>query len=92
VPNKQESTNHILGYPDDARLLIVNADDFGMCNSVHKAIMRTLHDGFVRSTTIKNLQRMGLPTIDRDFLDSYGVDPAPNSSISPSPYASSSQD
>jgi hypothetical protein len=40
VPNKQKSTNHILGYPDDARLLIsdpVNADDFGMCNSVSQS-------------------------------------------------------
>ncbi len=45
-------TNRLLGYPDDARLLIINADDFGMCNSVNEAITRTLLAGVVRSTTL----------------------------------------
>jgi len=45
-------TNHLLGYPDDARLLIINADDFGMCNSVNEAIIRTVMEGVVRSTTL----------------------------------------
>ncbi len=45
-------TNRLLGYPDDARLLIVNADDFGVCNAVNEAIMRTLEAGLVRSTTL----------------------------------------
>jgi predicted glycoside hydrolase/deacetylase ChbG (UPF0249 family) len=45
-------TNRLLGYPSDARLLIINADDFGMCNSVNEAIMRTLREGLVRSTTL----------------------------------------
>jgi predicted glycoside hydrolase/deacetylase ChbG (UPF0249 family) len=45
-------TNRLLGYPADARLLILNADDFGMCNSVNEAIMRTLREGLVRSTTL----------------------------------------
>ena len=45
-------TNRLLGYPADARLLIINADDFGMCNSVNEAIIRTLKDGLVRSTTL----------------------------------------
>ncbi|MFZ2095194.1 MAG: polysaccharide deacetylase family protein [Anaerolineales bacterium] len=45
-------TNRLLGYPADARLLIINADDFGMCNSVNEAIMRTLQEGLVRSTTL----------------------------------------
>ena len=26
-------TNRLLGYPPDARLLIINADDFGMCHA-----------------------------------------------------------
>jgi chitin disaccharide deacetylase len=46
------STNQILGYPVDARLLIINADDFGMCNSVNEAIFQTLKEGVVRSTSL----------------------------------------
>jgi len=41
-------TNRLLGYPADARLLIINADDFGMCNSVNEAIIRALREGLVR--------------------------------------------
>jgi chitin disaccharide deacetylase len=45
-------TNRLLGYPADARLLIINADDFGMCHSVSEAILRTFLDGVVTSTTL----------------------------------------
>jgi predicted glycoside hydrolase/deacetylase ChbG (UPF0249 family) len=45
-------TNRLLGYPVDARLLIINADDFGMCHSINEAIIRTLQEGLVRSTTL----------------------------------------
>jgi predicted glycoside hydrolase/deacetylase ChbG (UPF0249 family) len=45
-------TNQLLGYPDDARLLIINADDFGMCHSVNQAIIGTLREGIVCSTTL----------------------------------------
>jgi chitin disaccharide deacetylase len=45
-------TNLILGYPEDARLLIINADDFGMCHSINVAIMRTLREGLARSTSL----------------------------------------
>ena len=45
-------TNRRLGYPADARLLIINADDFGMCHAVNAAISRTLTEGVVRSTTL----------------------------------------
>ena len=45
-------TNRLLGYPDDARLLIINADDFGMCNAINEAIIRTLKEGVVRSTSL----------------------------------------
>src|SRR4030066_124558 len=48
----QGQTNRLLGYPVDARLLIINADDFGMCYSTNEAIMRTLREGLVRSTTL----------------------------------------
>jgi hypothetical protein len=48
----RSQTNHLLGYPADARLLIVNADDFGMCHAVNEAIIRALREGLVRSTSL----------------------------------------
>ena len=51
TPNHSQ-TNRILGYPPDARLLIVNADDFGMCRSINAAIIQTLSAGLVRSTSL----------------------------------------
>jgi chitin disaccharide deacetylase len=48
----QSPTNRLLGYPADARLLIINADDFGMCHSINEAIFRVLKGGVVRSTTL----------------------------------------
>ena len=50
APNGQ--TNQLLGYPADARLLIINADDFGMCHAVNEAIIGTLNEGLVRSTSL----------------------------------------
>ncbi len=50
APNGQ--TNQLLGYPADARLLIVNADDFGMCHAVNEAIFRVLKHGIARSTSL----------------------------------------
>jgi hypothetical protein len=44
--------NRILGYPLDTRLLILNADDFGMCQAINEAIIRSLQAGLVRSTTL----------------------------------------
>ena len=44
--------NRLLGYPDEARLLIINADDFGMCHAVNDAVLQTLQDGVVSSTTL----------------------------------------
>jgi predicted glycoside hydrolase/deacetylase ChbG (UPF0249 family) len=32
--------NRLLGYPADARCLILNADDLGMCHPVNEAIFR----------------------------------------------------
>lgn len=49
---QEPRANRLLGYPDDARLLIVNADDFGMCHAVNEAILRGLTDGIVTSTTV----------------------------------------
>lgn len=45
-------TNRLLGYPDDARLLIVNADDFGLCHGSNEATLRAWRDGIVTSTSL----------------------------------------
>ena len=45
-------TNRLLGYPADARLLIINADDFGMCHAVNEAVMRAFPAGVLRSATV----------------------------------------
>jgi predicted glycoside hydrolase/deacetylase ChbG (UPF0249 family) len=44
--------NSLLGYPDDARLLLVNADDFGMCHAVNEAIIRSVEEGIVGSCSV----------------------------------------
>jgi chitin disaccharide deacetylase len=51
-PLNPRQTNRLLGYPAEARLLILNADDLGMCHAVNEAIVRTLKAGVVRSTTL----------------------------------------
>ena len=45
-------TNRLLGYPGDARLLLVNADDFGMYESINRSIYRAMREGIVRSTSL----------------------------------------
>jgi hypothetical protein len=53
VPLLREGrANRLLGYPDDARLLIINADDFGMCHAVNDAVIRALEKGLLRSATL----------------------------------------
>jgi chitin disaccharide deacetylase len=49
---QKNDTNMRLGYPADARLLIINADDFGMCHAINEAILRSLKDGVVCSTSV----------------------------------------
>ncbi len=49
--HKSES-NKLLGYPDDARLLLVNADDFGMYHAINDAIVRAFKEGIVQSTSL----------------------------------------
>jgi predicted glycoside hydrolase/deacetylase ChbG (UPF0249 family) len=46
------STNRMLGYPDDARLLIVNCDDFGMSHAGNAATIAALTDGVATSTSL----------------------------------------
>jgi predicted glycoside hydrolase/deacetylase ChbG (UPF0249 family) len=53
MPHSQHSqTNWMLGYPDDARLLIINADDFGRSQACNAGILRSLTEGQVSSTTL----------------------------------------
>ena len=44
--------NGLLGYGDKSRLLIVNADDFGMSKSVNEAVRGAIKAGVVRSTSL----------------------------------------
>ncbi len=41
-----------LGYPQDAKLLIVHADDLGMAHSINRASIRGLESGLVSSASI----------------------------------------
>ena len=45
-------TSEHLGYPADARLLIINADDFGMCHAINADTLRALRAGIASSTTL----------------------------------------
>ena len=51
-PANQIRANRILGYPQDARLLIVNADDFGMCHTQNVGTFRAIREGLVRSCSL----------------------------------------
>jgi len=44
--------NRLLGYPDDARLLLINADDLGMYQAINDAIALAFRDGMVHSTSL----------------------------------------
>ena len=48
----QRRANQLLGFPKDARLLIVNTDDFGMCHAVNEAIFTVLRQGIATSATL----------------------------------------
>lgn len=41
-----------LGYDEGERLLLINADDFGLCHSVNSGIQQLLSDGTVSSATL----------------------------------------
>jgi predicted glycoside hydrolase/deacetylase ChbG (UPF0249 family) len=45
-------TNQLLGYPPQARLLIINADDFGMCYSINAATIHSLREGLTSSCSL----------------------------------------
>jgi predicted glycoside hydrolase/deacetylase ChbG (UPF0249 family) len=44
--------NKLLGYSAEARLLIVNADDFGMCHAENEATIRAIQQGLASSCTL----------------------------------------
>jgi predicted glycoside hydrolase/deacetylase ChbG (UPF0249 family) len=50
--SQDSATNKLLGYSADARLLIINADDLGMCHATNAAIFRALTEGVACSTTL----------------------------------------
>lgn len=50
--SRAAQTNRLLGHPPDARLLIVNADDFGMCHSINQATIRAIREGVASSCTL----------------------------------------
>jgi predicted glycoside hydrolase/deacetylase ChbG (UPF0249 family) len=52
MPERTRSTAQLLGYADDARLLIINADDFGMCSAENAATIAGLEQGAFCSATI----------------------------------------
>jgi predicted glycoside hydrolase/deacetylase ChbG (UPF0249 family) len=45
-------SSELLGFPPDARVLIVNADDFGMHPSINTAVVAAVEEGIVRSCSL----------------------------------------
>jgi predicted glycoside hydrolase/deacetylase ChbG (UPF0249 family) len=52
MANETKSTAERLGYSADARVLILNADDFGMCHDQNEGVITGLKDGVFTSSTI----------------------------------------
>lgn len=46
------TNTELLGYEAGARLLIVNADDFGMCHSINAATVEAMRTGIVTTTSL----------------------------------------
>ncbi|MFF3735228.1 polysaccharide deacetylase family protein [Streptomyces sp. NPDC002476] len=47
-----EQSSELLGYPPDARLLIVNCDDFGMYPAINAAVIESIEDGIATSCSL----------------------------------------
>jgi predicted glycoside hydrolase/deacetylase ChbG (UPF0249 family) len=52
MANEIKSTAERLGYAADARVLILNADDFGMCHDQNEGVITGLKKGLFTSSTI----------------------------------------
>ena len=50
--SEKTRTNAWLGYPPEARLLILNADDFGMCHAENEATIRAIRQGLASSCSL----------------------------------------
>jgi predicted glycoside hydrolase/deacetylase ChbG (UPF0249 family) len=64
-----------LGFPKDAKVLIINADDFGMNHATNRATQRALASGAVTSATIMMPCAWSLGAIDfsKEYKPSVGV-------------------
>ena len=52
MADQEKSTAERLGYAADARVLILNADDFGMCHDQNEGVIRGLKEGLFTSSTM----------------------------------------
>src|SRR5437773_10403328 len=52
MPERSRSVAQLLAHADDARLLIINADDFGMCHAENVATIAGLEQGAFCCSTI----------------------------------------
>ena len=51
-PADQAGSNEMLGLARDARVLIINADDFGMHHAVNVAVIRSIEEGIASSCSL----------------------------------------
>ena len=52
IPETDLNSVERLGYPPDARLLIINVDDFGMCHAINEATVQAITQGIATSCSI----------------------------------------
>jgi predicted glycoside hydrolase/deacetylase ChbG (UPF0249 family) len=45
-------SSEMLGFPPDARVLIINCDDFGMYHAVNTAVIRSIEEGIAKSCSL----------------------------------------